>query len=160
MALKGGRNELYTDIYAFGNSVMERGGIASYTTFGSGNAADQSAQLVAYAANSSGSIPAGMLLGDMVNYDLTKQHINQHREEVQQGGKVTLGLRGWWVSNFIIGTPAVGDRALLSNSGFMQNVTQAKFLAAQYDPTNNPPVGRFGSVKDEDGYAMIRVELA
>ena len=160
MALKGGRYELYTDILIFGNSVMERGGIASYSTVGSGAPMDQSQQLIAYSANSSGAIPAGMLLNDMVNYDLTKQHINWHRDEVQQGGKLTLGLRGWWVTNKIIGTPAAGDRAVLSNSGFVQNVSQQKFLLGQYDPTNNPPVGRFGSTLDEDGYALVRVELA
>lgn len=160
MALKGRRYELYTDVLSFGNSVMQRGGIVTYTTFGSGAPMDQSAQLVAYATTSSGGIPAGILLNDMVNYDLTKQHINWHRDEIQQGGKVTLGKRGWWVTNYVNGTPAVGDRAVLSSSGYVNAVSQQKFFLGQYDPTNNPPVGRFLSTVDEDGYIAIEVELA
>jgi hypothetical protein len=159
MALKGSRVELYTDVLSFGNSPMQRGGIVCYTTFGSGAPLDQSQQLVAYNANSSGSIPAGILLGDMVNYDLTKQHLNYQRDEVQQGGKLPLGKRGWWTTNMIIGTPNVGDRALLSNSGFIQPVSNTKFLFGQYDKTNNPDVGRFLSTLDEDGYAAVNIEL-
>ena len=47
MALKGRRYELYTDVLTFGNSIMQRGGIASYTTVGSGAPMDQSQQLCA-----------------------------------------------------------------------------------------------------------------
>lgn len=160
MSLKGSRYELYTDVLSFGNSVMQRGGIASYTTVGSGAPLDQSQQLVAYNANSSGAVPAGILLNDMVNYDLTKQHINWHRDEVQMGGKITLGKRGWWVTNLVVGTPANGDRAVLANSGYITNVTQQKFFLGQYDPTNNPPVGRFLGTPDEDGYVAVEIELA
>jgi Arc/MetJ family transcription regulator len=38
----------------------------------------------------SGKVPVGLLLNDMVNIDLTRQHLNQHKDEVQKGGKVTL----------------------------------------------------------------------
>lgn len=159
MALKGDRYEFLTDIAYFGNSVMTRGGIASYSTMGSGGAMDQSQALVAYAAASTGNIPAGLLLNDMVSIDLTRMHINYYRDEVIIGGKVTLGRRGWWVTDQIVGTPAVGDVALLSNSGTVQPLSFASFQAGTYAKSVNPKIGTFLSTKDEDGFAKLYVEL-
>jgi len=94
MALKTDRSTLQTDISFFMNAAATRGGIASLSTGGSGAAMDQGAALVTYAANPSGKIPVGLLLNDMVNIDLTRQHLNQHKDEVQKGGKVTLLQKG------------------------------------------------------------------
>jgi hypothetical protein len=159
MALKGSRYELYTDIQWFMNEVAQRGGIASLSTVGSGAALDQSQALVTYASNSSGVIPWGILLNDMVNYDLTRQHINWHKDEVQQGGKVTLGRRGWWTTNFINGTPAKGDYAALASSGYVNVVTAANYQNNSYSKAINPVVGQFQSTLDEDGYAEIGIAL-
>jgi hypothetical protein len=105
MALKADRHELQTDISFFMNEVATRGGVASLdaSTLGnlngvgsSGAAMDQSQALVKYVATrsaasaGSGIVPVGILLNDMVNLDLTRQHINWHKDEVQKGGKVTL----------------------------------------------------------------------
>ena len=157
MALKGRRHELYTDIQCFGNSVMERGGIVCFTTVGSGAPMDQAAQLVGYSSASSGATVAGMLLNDMVNYDQTKQHINWHKDEVQVGGKCTLGLRGWWVTNMIVGTPAQGDYAVLTSSGKVTPLTVANYNAGAWAKSVNPMVGKFRSTLDEDGYAEVMV---
>lgn len=159
MALKGARYELYTDIQWFMNEVAQRGGIASISTVGSGASLDQSANLLTYAANSSGALPYGMLLNDMVNLDLTRQHINWHKDEVQQGGKITVGRRGWWTTNMIVGTPAKGDKAVLTSSGNITNVTQANFAVGNYNRALNPLVGEFQSSLDEDGYAEVAVQL-
>ena len=83
MALKGDRYELETTIDFFMNEVAERGGVATLSTAGSGAALDQSAALVSYATNQSGIAPIGILLNDMVNIDQTRQHINFHKNEVQ-----------------------------------------------------------------------------
>ncbi len=162
MSLKGDRYELFVDISEFGNSVMTRGGVVSYSTFGSGAAMDQSAALVQYAANSSGSWPKGMLLQDMVSYDLTRQHLNYYRDEVQIGGKLAIGVKGYWTTNALVqGTSAiaVGDVAVLTSSGNIMNVTQAQEFNGTWNKSQNPRVGRFLSTQDEDGYAKVEVDL-
>jgi len=141
------------------NEVAQRGGIASISTVGSGQALDQSAALVTYAANSSGASPRGMLLNDMVNIDLTRQHLNQHKDEVQMGGKVTLGVKGWWVTNMVVGTPAKNDYAVLSSSGMISPLSKANFDAGSYAKSVNSVVGKFWSSLDEDLFAKVFVDL-
>lgn len=159
MALKNARHEIVTDISYFMNEVATRGGIASISTVGSGAALDQSAALVTYAANSSGAVPRGLLLNDMVNLDLTRQHLNQHRDEVQMGGKVTLGIKGWWITDLIVGTPAAGDYAVLTSSGYITPLTAANYNANAWAKSVAPMVGKFWSKKDEDGFAKVFVDL-
>jgi hypothetical protein len=156
MSLKGDRYEFKTDISYFMNEVATRGGIVALSTVGSGAAMDQAAALVTYAASSTGVRPVGVLMGDVVNYDLTRQHINFHRDEVQLGGKVRILQKGYVVTNNIIGTPAVNDNAVLTSSG---NVMPQPITAAGTHLHLRPYVGWFGSAKDEDGYAKLNVEL-
>lgn len=155
MALKGDRYEFLTNVSNHMNEVAEKGGIVSMSTAGSGAALDQSKALVTYAANPSGAKPVGLLLDDMVNVDQTKFHINQHKNEVQKGGKVTLLQKGWVVTNQIYPgvTPAGQDTAYLANSGKVTATIGAGGLVG------TPPVGVFESLKDEDGYARLFVDL-
>lgn len=159
MALKNNRHEFLTDISHFMNEVATRGGIASISTVGSGAALDQSAALVTYQANTTGAIPRGLLLNDMVNLDLTRQHVNHHRDEVQMGGKVTLGVKGWWLTDLIVGTPAAGDYAILTSSGYVAPLTLANFNSNSWAKSTSPIVGKFWSKKDEDGFAKLFVDL-
>ena len=153
MALKSDRNEVQTDISFFMNEVATRGGIASLSTGGSGAAMDQGAALVTYAATASGKVPMGILLNDMVNLDLTRQHINQHKDEVQKGGKVTILRKGYIVTNNIEGAdPAAGDSVYPAHSG---NVSKTDIVG---DGTVSA-IGRFLSSKDEDGYAKVEINL-
>ena len=69
------------------NEVAERGGVVSLSTAGSGASLDNGNAVVTYAADPSGKVPLGLLINDMVNIDLTRQHLNQHKDEVQKGGK-------------------------------------------------------------------------
>ena len=156
MALKTDRSTLQTDISFFMNEAATRGGVVSVSTGGSGAAMDQGVALVTYVADPSGKVPVGLLLNDMVSIDLTRQHLNQHKDEVQKGGKVTLLQKGWVVTNSFEGTnPAVGNPAYLGHSG--NNATSA--LAG--NPTNpaHLVVGRFLSGVDEDGYAKVFIDL-
>lgn len=152
MALKGDRNVVSYDTSFFMNEVAERGGVVTISTVGSGSALDQSQALVTYAANASGKAPVGVLLSDMVNIDQTRQHINFYKDEVQKGGKVTLMTRGWVVTNKISGTPTAGQLAYVYNSGLIVGGVVS-------GPSNTPPVGRFLSTKDEDGYAKVEINL-
>lgn len=148
MALKGDRNIVLDEIGYFTNSVMTRGGIASLVTGGSGVALDSSNAVVAYQANPSGAAAMGVALDDVVNYDLTKQHINFAKSEVQLGGKICLAQVGWVVTDLIIGTPVAGGAAYIGASGYFQTTSAA-------DVTINRRCGTFNTSKDEDGFARI-----
>ena len=156
MALKADRHELETDISFFYNAgTATRGGIVVLDTVGSGAAMDHAAAKVKYQTATYGNyaeaVPVGLLLNDVVNLDLTRQHINWHKDEVQQGGKVTLLKKGWVVTNNITGTPTAGAAAYVASNG---NLTTARTLDASM-----APVGRFLSLKDEDGYAKVEINL-
>jgi len=153
MALKGDRYELQTDISFYMNEVAERGGMASLSTGGSGAAMDQSQALATYSASSSGKVPLGILLNDMVNIDLTRQHINWYKNEVQKGSKVTLLRKGYVVTNRLQGaTPAAGDPVYVAHSG---NLSKTDLVGQGTQPV----VGVFLSSPDQDGYAKVEINL-
>ena len=144
-----------TDISYFMNVAATRGLIVIHDTSGSGAAMDQALAAVkapTAAGGVSGTNPAGLLLNDVVNYDLTRQHLNQHQDQVQLGSKVTLLRRGWVVTNNVSGTPNAGDRAYYNNIGSLTNVNTG--IAA-----NSTAVGRFLSAKDADGYAKVEINI-
>jgi|TARA_B100002019_G_scaffold284231_1_gene291628 hypothetical protein len=165
MALKADRYELQTDISFFMNAaVATRGGVvvhdsgsAPYTSTGSGAAMDQGVALVKEKAVANTDVPVGILLNDVVNKDLTRTHLNQHKDEVQLGSKVTILRKGYVVTNKIDSvTVAPGDVAYASASaaGNITNVCAASVVAS-----GNLPIGRFLSRIDEDGYAKVEVNL-
>jgi hypothetical protein len=150
MALKADRIELLTDISFFMNTTAERGGVVSAVTSGSGVAMDDANSVVAYAATVSGAKPLGVLLNDVVNYDLTRQHINWHRDEVQVGGKVVLLRQGQVTTNMLVGgtTPAAGVDAYVGVSGLVGTSS-----------TNSVKIGQFLGSKDADGYVKLSVNI-
>ena len=158
MALKGDRYEFQTDVSFFMNEVAERGGIVTLAASStpSGSAMDSSTNVVTYVANPSGKVAIGVLLNDMVNIDLTRQHINWHKDEIQKGGKVTVLRKGYVVTNKIStsGTPAAGDAAYVAESGLISTSGKAISLDA-----GAVRIGRFLSAKDTDGYAKVEINL-
>jgi len=156
MALKADRNELDVDISFFMNETAERGQIVCISTVGSGAAMDQAGALVdLQVAHATAAIPVGVLLNDVVNLDLTRQHINWHKDEVQKGGKVSILKKGYVVTDQIVGTPALGELAYLDDSGATGNFATTAEVA---DGVENV-VGRFMSGLDEDGYAKVEINL-
>jgi hypothetical protein len=149
MALRSDRHEFDTDISFFMNEVATRGVVVCASTAGSGAAMDDAAALVTVKTNASGAAPIGVLLNDMVNIDQTRQHINQYKDEVQKGGKVTVLTKGWVVLDNVSGTPTVGQTAYVANDGKV-SATQAGGTVA---------VGRFLSIKDADGFAKVAINL-
>jgi len=149
MSLKGDRNEFDTDISFFMNEVATRGLIVSVSTAGSGAAMDHGLALATVKANPSGAYPLGVLLNDMVNLDLTRQHLNQHKDEVQKGGKVTILRKGWVVTDAVSGTPTGGQDAYLAGTGLISATQAAGALK----------VGQFLSAKDADGFAKVSINL-
>lgn len=149
--LKGHRYVVQDDVTYFMNETAERGGVVVLSTAGSGIALDQSSALVTYASNSSGKIPVGILQNDMVNIDLTRQILNRNKDEVQIGGKVTITVKGWHITDKINGTPTAGSKGYLQSSGYI-GITQVSELV-------NPTLGRFMSTKDEAGFAKFEINL-
>lgn len=171
MALKPDRNEESTDISFFMNAVMERGGVCTYRTAGSGAAMDQAeASVYPTGSTASGTSPAGILLCDMVNKDLSQTHLNWHKDEVQLGGKVTLLRRGIVTSNVIRSTavPAVGAPVYYNpgthgsyTNTFMLDSTGVVGTDGRVSGVQRvPPVGTWLSTKDEDGYAKVYINIA
>lgn len=149
MALKPDRIEHLTDISNFMVTTATRGGVVSHATGGVGVAMDDADAVVAYAAAASGAKPAGILLNDVVDYDLTRQHINWHKDEMQVGGKVTVLRIGQVTTDMIDGTPSAGDAAYVGPSGLVSTSTA----------TGVEKIGTFLSSKDADGYAKLSVNI-
>jgi hypothetical protein len=157
MALKPDRTHIDSQIDYFMNEVAERGGIVCVSTAASGAGMDNSSALCTYAAQPSGCKALGVLMSEMVNLDLTRQHMNFHKEEVQQGGKVTIWSKGTVVTDRIYPgqTPAGGDNAWVGHSGFISNSD----VATDDADTVSRIVGRFLTAKDEDGFAKVSINV-
>lgn len=156
MALKADRYEESTDISYFMTAATgDRGGVVCLDLLSaSGAALDQGDNTVSYQAAASTDVPVGILLNDVVNKDLTRTHLNQYKDEVQLGGKVTVLTRGWVVTNKVTGTPAAGDLAYAS-----ETIGEISTVAANAEASGNLAIGRFMSAKDADGYAKVYVNL-
>jgi hypothetical protein len=160
MALKSDRYELQTDISFFCNTALDRGLVVVYNTgTGTGAAMDQGAAVVVAEDGDTNSVPAGFLLNDVVDKDLTRTHLNQHKDEVQKGGKVTILRKGYVVTNAIESSLSpdvvVGDVAYLSDN---TSGSEVGYLSNDAG-SNGKVVGRFLSAKDADGYAKVEVNL-
>lgn len=151
MALKPDRVELLTDVSFFMDVVAERGGVASAVTAASGVGVsmDDANAKVAYVASAATAKPLGFLMNDVVDLDLTRQHINWHKDEVQKGGKVTLLRQGQVTTNLVASgdTPGAGDPAYVGANG----VVTTSDAGAK--------VGTFLSAKDADGFVKVSVNL-
>lgn len=158
MALQSWRDEAVNgasvNIDYFMNGTGEAGSIVKFvtSTSGVGQAADDPNSCVALptVANGSGEAPAGLLLCDVVNKDLSQTHLNHHKREVNVGGKVGIGRRGIWVTNRLYpgDLPTPGQAAYFGANGLLQ-VTS----------TNSTRVGTFLSGKSSDGYIKVSINL-
>jgi hypothetical protein len=158
MALKPDRN--YNDgvqIDCFTSATGERGTFAVFTSSSTGDPImDDVGQIVAIPTGQDAgpTKPAGLLLEDIVNYDLTRQRLNEN--EVQVGGKVPILQRGTvWTNMINTGTTAAaGSPMYYDNYG--------KFTT---DSTGNTgttevnQVGYFLSATGSDGYAQVLINL-
>lgn len=154
MALKGDREILLYDITCILNDVASAGSVVCYETAGSGVAAGDSAPVVQLADDPSGLVPAGMLEWDFVDIDETKFHRNFHNNEQVIGDPATLIVKGWAVTNKIIGSPTYGETAYLGASG---NLTRAFNTGGGVVST--PKLGMWLGKKDADGYAKVSINL-
>ena len=157
MALKADRYEESTDIsFFYDDDTATRGGVVVLdAVLASGASMDQGGNKVKYKTAAATDVPVGILLNDVVNKDLTRTHLNQHKDEVQKGGKVTIMTRGWVVTSNITGSPTPGQVAF-ADSATKGNIS---VLAGTAQASGNLAIGRFMSNKDADGYAKVYVNL-
>ena len=149
MALRPDRNEHLTDLSFFMNETAERGLICVASTYASGAAMDDAAA-VTKKADAVADKPLGLLLNDVVDLDLTRQHINFHKDEVQKGNKVLLLRRGTVVTDQISGTVTLGERAHFMPGGLLCSATA---------DNTSIHVGQWLSTADADGYAKVEINI-
>jgi hypothetical protein len=155
MALKPDRKyHIGSSIRYFMNETAERGVVVVYDTSvsGSGAGMDDAGCRVKLPDNDNGSgeRPAGVLVCDVVNKDLTRTHLNPHKDEVQVGSKITLVRQGEVTTNMLETglSPKGGDPAYFTTNGLFS-----------MDATNSTKVGTFQTSKDSDGFATIDINL-
>lgn len=154
MALKGDRNTIETDITLTCDTVAERGVILVHKTSGSGVALGTSAGVCELQAAPSGKVVAGLLINDVVSLDETRYHRNFHKDERLTGERVTLLRKGWVITDKVTGTPTVGATAYLTANGVVTPTVSATGGTAA-----TPKVGQFASIKDENGFVKLEVNL-
>ncbi len=143
MALKADRSVSYNQNY-FMDEVAERGSFvfAHPRTLGSPNTV---------VTKSPGPNPrmsfVGVLLDDVVDIDLTRQHINWSQNEVQKGGKVSIATRGWLVMKI-----PFRDTYPLGHPVYVNPKTGRPSLIQW-----GIPIGRMMSKRDRDGFAKIEI---
>lgn len=154
MALLGDRFEGWVSTDFFMNEVAEPGVVVVYdlTATGVGASLDDANAKVKLPdnANGSGEKPAGILVGEVVNLDLTKFHLNVYKRQGQIGGKVGVLTDGEVTTNMIASgvVPSPGTDVYFTTDGLLHNTT-----------TNSTKVGRWVSGKNSEGYAKVRISI-
>lgn len=148
------QNEVWVDASSFVmNETGNRGKIVVHDTSvtGVGGLLDDANSIVKRpdVALGSGEYPAGVLLTDVVNKDLTRTHLNQHRREVQVGGKVSVMKIGSIDTNDVaVGvTPSPGLPCYFTTEGAYTTSSNSGSVR----------VGTFRGGKDTDGYVRIDI---
>lgn len=162
MALKPDReyNEI-TDItnfwYADQATAVEKGGVASVVTQGSGAAIgvniDDEPNVVDYEGTvTSGTVPKGVLLQNVaLAMSTTRDFINYENQEIRPGDKCTLVRHGWVVTDMVGSgeTPAAGGTAYLGDDGELYTTQQ----------NSGPTVGKFDTTLDSNGFCRVFIDL-
>lgn len=134
----------------FMNEVAERGCVVIWDTSSTGLGGLDDPNAVVKLPPNSGGTPVGVLMNDVVNKDLTRTHLNAHKDEVQVNGKVTVLKKGTVQTNMIAAgvSPVAGNSAYYTTNGVFTTDVVAGAL-----------VGKFASAKDADGYVVVDVRL-
>lgn len=133
------------------NDVISAGDVLCYSTAGSGQAMGADAGVATLKSNPSGFIPLGLSVAAFVSIDETVQHVNFYNNQQVLGDKAPLMRKGWVVSNRVLGSPTAGAIAYLAGTGM--------YTATNGGAAATPKIGEFKSIKDEDGYAKIEINL-
>jgi hypothetical protein len=97
----------------------------------------------------SGAKFAGVAFEPHVSLDTTKYPLNPYNDEHLVNFPCRLATRGFIVTDNISGTPTVGAPAYLALSG----------KVSPTDLGGCPQVGKFGTIKDENGFARVDFDI-
>lgn len=134
----------------FMNETAERGVVVIWDTTVTGLGGLDDSNAVVKLPTDSGGTPVGVLMNDVVNKDLTRTHLNAHKDETQVYGKVAVLKKGTIQTNMI----ATGITPVAGNSAYY--TTDGEFTTAE---VTGALVGKFGSSTDADGYVVVDVRL-
>ena len=151
MALKGERTVIEQDISYSCSNVATRGVVLVLLTSGSGISLGDSAGIATLSTTSSGKVPLGILMNDVVSIDETLYHRNFHKDQTKTGERCTLLRKGNVTTDAYTGSPTVGAPAYLTSNGTL-TPTNAGAAAT-------PLVGKFESVPDADSYVKVSINL-
>jgi hypothetical protein len=154
MALKPDRKTIEEDISLSCLAISDRGYVLCYSTAGSGVGIGSSAGYVDRFANPSGKTPAGVLMHDVVSLDLTRYHLNFHKEVMASGSPVAILKKGRVTTNAYTGTPTPGATAYLTSNGTLTPTVSTTGGTAQ-----TPKVGQFVTGPDADSYVTVDINL-
>jgi len=167
MGLKSDREIRADRIDVYLNEAANRGEIVTASTYASGVALDNTAQLGTVAADPSGQVVLGVLVGDMKDIDVTRQFLNTQKDESVKGSKMRLVTQGWIVTDNIeasAGTITAGEAAYVGVSGQFANAADVANYGATVTEESNATtfrmVGRFETIADENGYAKISLDIS
>lgn len=158
------QNEVLVDAYSY---VMNETGASHHVVVhnvtgqsGVGGILDDADSIVKFpdVAYTSGERVAGVLLSEVVNYDLSRTHLNDKKRQSQVGGKVSVMKIGTIVTNNIAAgaVPGPGLKAYGTTDGKFTVVSDA-LLNSTTRLLAIKPVGTFRSAKDTDGYCRIDI---
>jgi hypothetical protein len=172
MALKPDYRCILDDISFFVDVTASKGELLCLNTGGSGAAlGDGNAVAYKYLQGGTGAghasiatgipsnlVPLGITFTDVVNYDLTKQPINWHKDEVQVGSKVRILRVGWCVTDRVYPglTVAAGNPCFAGVSGYVTNVETVIYGT---NGANVQKIGQFLSKPNAEGFAKVAVNL-
>lgn len=91
--------------------------------------------------------PVGIIMNDVVNLDMTRQHINWHKEEVPQGGKVCIAKYGYLTIKPVKGNPQPGKDLYYDDIGYLTTEEVSKC------------VGKVTSSLDADGFCRVDIHF-
>lgn len=152
MALREDHDILEYDPHCSATGAHERGMFLFYVTAGSGASVADSPTVGLN--QTSGGYPAGCLMADVVDNDESVYYRNPYKRIQTVGEKVPIARKGFVVTDKVTGTPAKGQAAYLLTTG---NVSPTKNVDGGV--AVSPPVGTFGSIKDEHGFVRVDINL-
>lgn len=165
MALRGLQTHEMTDPSFFINETAEQGQVLVMSTTGTGQSLDDPNAVVKIPTTVSGARAVGVLINEVVNIDLTRQHLNQYQREVQLGSKIGLLRRGTIVTDMIAtgdsASPVAGDIAYWTEENSLGKFTDVDPTVSKDTSVDSHTyrVGQFLSEKDSDGYAKIAINI-
>ena len=157
MALKRRIVEDQIDMSHYVKTACVRGGMATLANTGDfGWGMDDETNVVAYAADPSGKVPAGMLLQTSESVDVTQIPRNyQDHDTVTVNSKVAVLRKGVAITNMIDSSRssdiAPGDDVYIGLSGLLTDEALAKYVRAGNS--------KFQSHVASDGFVKVAVDV-